>query len=296
MSACNCCEQLPIDVVTLEFRATDLLLFKCGFIETDESGCAELGAIIYQQKVTTYQAEEPTYPGPYTVTETIVYNSETGDCDYVRDPSTDEPPYDDLAGVPFTTTYGSEYTTAALMVNAGNRIESQEFSGEWQDAAIGPQENHYSYSEYFEYIEDDCYPGAWASERKIQIRIAHPPTATGYLKVWLWKRTRVFDPQANTVEPPEDSAFEIYEWQGVPASDDYSVDAVENRIEFEYDVLERPAQNTSVQIVVAKWSLIPEYEPSDPIANGETYELERPSPDCESNGVPTLNEDCPLRE
>lgn len=307
MSACNCCEAFPIDVVTLQFRTSSAILSKCGFLE--DSG----GGFIYGTQIsddpwtfdvdwakadgecysnlTFYKTQtivlQEVDQASQSMTKTLTFNAETCSCDVDANyfyPTSEDPGDVDL----ISRTLTDEYTTTELMENTVGCIP--ELPEEW---TVGES---VSISRIYEELLSCNEAFATYDESIGEVRLTHPPTATGYLKVWLLKRTRDWDSITLTFGPPTDSLFDAYEWIGTPPSPTSGINETANQIISDPIEIVRPEEQQSVEIVVQKWSLIPEYEPTDPIVNEETYELERPTPDCESNGVPTLNEDCPFRE
>lgn len=102
------------------------------------------------------------------------------------------------------------------------------------------------------------------SIQKFKWRLAHPPTGTCYLKVWLQKR---FHPETgtDTVTP-----LAAYEWtgSGSPCFTDATkgVDHADNRITGEPSEEDIPATDGTTTIEIVKFSCIPGYEPdiSDP--------------------------------
>jgi hypothetical protein len=307
MSACNCCEAFPVNVVTFESRTSGAQLSKCGFLKdtggywfyknqiSDDPWTFDVGWALTDgecyQNLTFYKTQtivlQEVDQDSQSMTTTATFNTETCECDF--EATYFYPTSEDPGDVDFISrTLNNEYTTAELAANTVGCIP--EFSEEWTPG------NSVTISRIYE-EQLNCNE-AWATyaESAGQVRIVHPPTATGYLKVWLLKRVRQYDTETLLFGPLTDSQFNVYEWSGTPASNLDGIDSEANRIESAPIEIDRPDEQTSVEVVVQKWSLIPGYEPSDPIVNEETFELERPSPDCESNGVPTLNEDCPLRE
>jgi hypothetical protein len=254
--------------------------------------------------------------GQGTSTRTYEFNAETGDCD-VSVTSSGLP--NDALGelgdggnlIIIDYQLSNEYTNEQLVENTRTQM-SEEFSGEWDSENVAA-------GQYFDDLINDGDAGAFYNETQLQVRIAHPPTASGYLKVWLYKRTRklidyVGDGVGGFVEvysEPINTELEIYEWDGEPANAELGIDDEENRItsdvfavpieevdldfiEIDTEIEQGQVAGNKVEIVVWKYSLLEGYEPDDPIINEETFQLERPDPDCKSNGVPTLNADCPF--
>jgi hypothetical protein len=320
MSACDCCDPFPIDVVMMEGRKIGASLTKCGFNEFDEYGLNyvlpdTLGIVrtgpflstkFFTQEAITIEAEDGEEIGTQgTWTQTLTFNDETGECDSdIVKTGLANTSFDGNISV-VSRTISDEYTNTELIDNTLTQIPD-EFSGEWSTLNNSASR----------YLDDSLYDGIIESnysEERLQVRISHPPTATGYLKVWMLKRVRVLEtPLPVTYSEPTDTPFDVYEWEGEPPSLEHGIDEPENRIVSDPFLVPREetltlqtvtdelgtlnTAETIVEIVVYKWSLIEGYEPADPLTDEETLELERPSPDCESNGVPTLNEDCPFRE
>jgi hypothetical protein len=299
MSACNCCELFPLEF-DLEFRGSGFSSIKCGFTNRDiePESCYD-GSGVFLTITTTWEPGEDDDRGTYVVTETYAWNSETKTCDYTRNPATDEPPYDDVEGS-MTPSYAlsNEYASESLMDNVYNAIEP--ITGEWSIAGgVNPATLR---RELIDKVGEDCYVESLYNESLLEVRISHPPTATGYLKVWLVTRTQTFDQETETYSTAVDAAFQEYEWTGEPADMTIGMNEEGNRIDGETYVLPRPDAQTKVTVEVFKFSFLPGYEPADPVVDEETapdiynptlYALVRPTPDCLSNGVPTLSYECP---
>jgi hypothetical protein len=327
MSACNCCDAFPINVVTLEGRQRGAQLSKCGTNEYDlysftdqwpdpvtngpASGATLLSNKFFLTDVITVEvdgrAQNP--EGQGTSTRTYEFNAETGECD-VSVTSSGLP--NDALGEPgdggflIINNYelSNEYTNAQLIENTRTQIP-EEFIGEWESEG-------FTAAQYLEDLIVDGDPGASYSETQMQVRISHPPTASGYLRVWLYMRTsKLVDYGGNVYGEPINTELEIYEWDGEPTNAELGIDDEENRItsdvfavpieevdldfiEIDTEIEQGQVAGNKVEIVVWKYSLLEGYEPDDPIINEETFQLERPDPDCKSNGVPTLNADCPF--
>jgi hypothetical protein len=326
MSACNCCEAFPIDVVTLQRQKKTASLSKCGFGDYESwdadgawpdtgfggSGTVLTNKFFLQGVLAGLEVDglDPDPEGVGTVTRTYEFNAETGECDLsVVSSGLPENALGDPGDGGFliynsAPVFSNEYTNTQLISNALTQMP-EEFQGEWS-------EDVRAFQTLFDTIEDS-EPSATYTEEQIQVRITHPPTATGYLKVWLWKKVSQLVEAYETYGEPVYSEFEVYEWEGAPNSDQHGINEEENEIISQ--VYEVPREEdppnmvavntltsvgevgfTVVEIFVYKYSLIKDYEPDDPVLNEETFELERPNPDCESNGVPTLNEECSFRE
>lgn len=293
MSACNCCDLFPLEF-DLEHRGEVFSASKCGYTNKslDNEACYD-GNGVFSTLTTTWEPDgnDPAGRTTYVITETQTWDAESKTCVYTRDPETDEPPYDDLAGGSFTYELSAEYTSEELMENVYAALPPIE--GEWEEATVlSPAEIK---RELIDKVGEDCYPKSLYTESSLEVRIAHPPTATCYLKVWLVARTREYDQQTETYGPPTDAAFQIYEWEGAPADMTIGINEQANRVEGETYVVPRPDEaQTKVTIEVFKFSFLPEYEPDDPQVDSENdYAFIRPTPDCLSNGVPTLNAECP---
>jgi hypothetical protein len=286
MSACNCCEEFPVDAPGFEYRSRSNILNKCGFLDSET---------YYFKETTTYtspleggegfskinaETQETEQWNGETLehVKSYEFNADTCVCEFSE---TGYFPEDFGNFDPPTFFYEDEYTDSLLETNNYGCLEKNEFS-EWDNVNEA-------------LAERIIIGGQTASESEMEVRLLHQPTATAYLKVWLWQRERDFDPETAEFSAPTDSLFETYEWSGTPPAPEYGINEPENQIT-EIIAVPRLGPNSSVKIFVAKWSLIEGYEPDDPLVDEETFELSRPSPDCESNGVPTLTEECPFRE
>jgi hypothetical protein len=336
MSACNCCEAFPLNVVTLEGQKKSFSLSKCGFAEFDgysadgvwpDTGFSGSGNLLSTKffltgTLTGIQVDGLAEPvdGEGSVTRTYQFNQETGECDLsvssggLPEDALGQPGDGGFLIYAGDLNLSDEYTNEQLISNASTQAP-EEFSGEWSGSNL-------TASQYLLNARDNDEPSAFGyyEEEQIQVRITHPPTATGYLKVWLWKKVTKLTEWPDTYDgEPSYTEFEVYEWEGAPNSETHGINAQENKVTSSYypvDPEEDPetalqmvdfysddgfvifqgqAARTRVEIFVYKYSLIKNYTPDDPVLNEATFALERPNPDCESNGVPTLSEACPFR-
>lgn len=108
-----------------------------------------------------------------------------------------------------------------------------------------------------DYSED----GTSKTERKAKWRLAHQPSSTCYLKVWL---KRVFTPAATEGNPfpyPEEIDLLPYVWSsGSPCSSPSQVYGPSNE--------ETLSENGSTEIIISKYSYVEGYEPADGEPNG----------------------------
>lgn len=288
---CNCCQLFPF-VFDLEWRGEIFSSSKCGYTNRsiDNEACYD-GNGVFSTLTTTWQPEEndPFDRTTYVITETQTWDAESKTCIYSREPAYDEAPYDDIGGSgSFSYALSNEYTSEELMDNVYAALPPIE--GEWvKSSPVLPAEIK---RELIDKVGDDCYPASLYTESSLEVRIAHPPTATGYLKLWLVKRVRQYDQGTDTYSPPVDEPFQEYEWNGSPNDLNSGVNEESNRINGPIYVLDRPSEQTKITIEILKFSLLPNYEPDNPIVD-ENYNLIRPTPDCKSNGVPTLSNECP---
>jgi hypothetical protein len=339
MSACNCCDAFPTDVIVrntigqtkpdfplfLEWRKLEASLEKCGAREFvlnrfDGNTGADCGDIIAGKSgdYTSFKwllsetislsarSIETSERVSGSQTRTWTYNAETGVCDldvnctgFLNEDSENFEVYE--MG---SRSVSNEYTSETLISNVAAKIPS-EFSGAWQQSP--PLSGPWEYGEYFVNEAASCIrqlieKAGYYDESKIQIRLNHAPTATGYLKVWLGKRTTAYSGEDldDVVSPPIDQTFQIYEWEGEPLDKTKGINEPENRVLSAIFEVERPQPQTQVTIVVWKWSFLRGYEPSDPtradVEPGDDARLVRLPPDCESNAIPTLSQQCPFRE
>jgi hypothetical protein len=312
MSACQCCEEFPTDVLTLEARYRAISANACALYEFEDGNLLELyglgggsGAILstgYNQVTITYTTStysdgtnEPfviergggeliPWTGPVEEVFTVQYNTETCSCETTntgfRPEDGGDQQSDDIE-------FSESYTKPNFISDTSACIS--DFS-EWEGATAAATEVTYALS-----VIDDAVVNIY-SVSDVEFRFTHPPTATGYLKVWIWQRVYDTRDEVGNWVNPVDLPYDTYEWIGQPPDLQYGIDESENKIVSDPFAPERAEENTRVEFFVAKWSLLPGYEPDDPLVDEETFELSRPSPDCESNGVPTLNEECPFRE
>lgn len=328
MSACNCCEPFPLNVVMLQTRSESANVAKCGAtsgnrIALDGELAFFLGGY-FRKVIETY--DDPYGPseqfpegqegwsGSETFTVTYDYDSENGCTETVTfDPAVvgeggiyeNQPTFNLFAG----SNPSNEHTDADIKNEAQDLLVGDygDWGTAWGPSSGGPS-NPSASARYQEVdLSFDADPEIYTLngsylETRLEARIAHPPTATGYLKVWLGKREYNYDASDEAIwVPDKDSGFQEYTWTGEPASEEHSINAEENQIFGESFELIAP-EGKRFDVFVLKWSLIAGYEPDDPVFNEETqqYELDnfgnplRPTPDCKSNGVPQLNSECPF--
>jgi hypothetical protein len=266
MSACNCCDPFPIDILEVQVKSNFVSMQKCGW----PNGIIDLGSGfegidcsgdgIYKKVIIESAAaitsgfmfqinRDPAYFGEQTAYENgtvlehvreYIYNAEEHACDFFESGFT-------LEDAPDYTKYTleNEYTTEELLSNAFAKLyDENQWPEEWQEpvsafeniagacrdfpvakARVGRVE----YSEGGSYywvggiVCDDDDESATANENSscdayaAKIRLVHPPTATGYLKAWINKRTKVFDPETLTYTIESEEELDSYQWQGEPA-------------------------------------------------------------------------------
>jgi hypothetical protein len=301
-SACNCCETIPFLSFRHTIRSKGVTIGECGFIkEGDETN-------LYRQITTTYTETGSgiqLFVGIGSDAGADFYAEvNEGDTTQVtlrREPSEDGCGcerievsgfyWDDPAGVEVDNEYAEVATEAELIESTERCFENQEFFESYED----DRWFDYSFVSSENYIEGGTPAGSYTISES-RLSLIHPPTVSGYLKIWLWQRKWTMvngEYQSQELEP-----FDTYEWSGAPTFPDLGVNAVENRITSpEFEILAE--LGTVIDVFIGKWSLIPDYEPSDPILdpnaeiNAEVSSWIRPSPDCFSNGTPTVNAICP---
>lgn len=313
MNACNCCEQFPIDVITLQSRSRGFFIGRCSYYNEDDGKLYKKVTRIYEDP---WQEDEG-WLGSETITvistktwspRNIIDGFDTcsENIEYIPDISSFPPPYDDASTFQnlLETIWEDEETIQEIEDRYDLLIGLFPEFSEWQNInqPINAENRH-----FFGIIEDhysSSYPDN-SSISESEMRITHPPTASGYLKVWLLKRTYQWtrtEIQIGQFSYPffdweylMDEPFQIYEWTGQPQSLSHGINEEENKI-FSQVWNVTAETNKLTEIYIQKFSLIDGYEPDDPIVNEVNYWFERPSPDCESNGVPTLNIECGFRQ
>jgi hypothetical protein len=301
MSACNCCEFFPTNVATLQSRSEFVSLGKCGYVDDDGNfNLVQTDSYENQFASDFWRELYPGYALPEVIKIIATTNQETCEETITFDPEEQrdeegqpQGPYDDgkTYNNQISEAFSDPFTNNALKTKTSALITGT--YGEWVNASsVTPQANRF-FSTAFSYWAD--FSDYTITNTKV--RIVHPPTATGYLKVWLVKRIFLYSNDEWVFQREE--PFDVYEWEGEPSSAIHSINAEENQVlgdEFDAEV---EADQFRYDIYIQKWSLIPDYEPADPAWNDELEQAnkyERASPDCESNGAPTLNEECPFRE
>jgi hypothetical protein len=305
MSACNCCELFPT------FSGSSLSQPYVLKLEARSKGFS--AAPFY------FQDENGDYFKTITQTDTWVGGPSTILYVDVSDQSLDY-----YGEIDFGSTTESTYTYA--WINCQDVLESASgfYFDERADSQVTTQ-----YSDPFDWPSEavtnveECLTsssfGEWAfagfvEASKIlteigslktyaatvsEYRFKHPPTATGYLKVWLSMVEETYSSEGELLSSSTEP-FTTYEWSGTPPSLNHSINSLENLITSEVFEATPPESHSVVRkIFISKWSMLPEYEPDDPVSVDllfAPYSHTRPDPDCLSNAVPTLNEDCPPPE
>ena len=155
------------------------------------------------QKVNVETQEFSSWDGSaISLVETYTWNPTSCDYEYTETGYTPE----EFAGTSATQQFANEYTNGALVANVFSCLG--EF-GEWSDNSAPTAVRE---------LVDTLY-----TESVIEVRITHPPTATGYLKARLFKRVRTYNSETDTYGAPTDSLLTTYEWTGEPADADYSM-------------------------------------------------------------------------
>lgn len=299
MSACNCCEQFPIEAPLLQVRSRNANAAFCGFYnDADgkfyykaEQTFEDPWAIIEDPGALTEGTFVRTLTKSYDATEDVCNETRTFEPNiYDDEQQMFIPPYDDSSTFNYPIggpEYSEEEAPSAIKERVLNLLG--EYS-EWSQLGLlpVPAAEGFHWGPVFAVVETT------GRITEAEMRLNHYPTATGYLKVWLTVRTFTWDLEEAGWTNPIDSEFAVYEWTGEPASDQHAVDAPQNRITSQVWQI-ACADDQKKDVYIAKYSLIPGYEPEDPLDFNAALSLNRPDPDCESNGVPTLNEDCPFR-
>ena len=306
-SACNCCQQFPIDVVTLQARQKGASFWKCGtnvgnpwedgYFPSPDGQYYQIFKVIFSADFGVYpvlnkvnvETGEMTPWTSGTIEEIFEYswNAETCSCDFSHTGFVPE----DYGSSSATFDWSNVYTDTMLLENTVACIGEY---GEWQNLSPFPPTTlrgfyNLAFTDTPEEVNDSY------SEQLIEVRITHPPTATGYLKVWLWKGVSTY----NGVDCSTStwSLFDTYEWEGEPNDLNFGINEPENLVTSDTFTVPRPDLNTCTKIIVAKWSLIKDYEPDDPLSVDEFdlsgVVINRPTTDCKSNGVPALSAECP---
>lgn len=120
--------------------------------------------------------------------------------------------------------------------------------------------------------------------RKVKFRVEHEPSPTGYLKVWLQKRTTPYTHTQSegscscswVAGTPVYAPAGTYVWDGTPTDGGFRLadktkapDACENFVKqpFPLEVsLEEPSAGSGleVEVIIQKYSFVPDYTPDDP--------------------------------
>jgi len=303
-SACNCCETIPYPALKFETRSKGASVTGCGFTE---------GNAVYRQKKITFTSNgeylqrhtgvgqdegfdfygQVDEGGTTQVTERIEVSLNRCDCMqyYVSGFFWDEVSAYYPPEVYVNVEYSEVVPSEEVIERGESCLDIQQFDV-WSENAFATSEKRY-------------YPHRYSTSVS-ELRLKHPPTVTGYLKIWLWQRTlnistseyQYFDQYTSQNLSP----FAEYVWTGEPNDLNFGVNAEENEITS--DVFGIIAEDTNIRmdVFIGKWSLLPEYEPADPILdpNSDLSQINpnlpswiRPRPDCFSSGTPTVNAICP---
>jgi hypothetical protein len=113
------------------------------------------------------------------------------------------------------------------------------------------------------YVSGQCKQSV--SIQRVKWRIAHPPSVSLYVKVWIQTR---FVPYGSSIGAEDNVLTDInnYVWEGIPADTTKSINSPENKVTGEYHILEPPNENGNVWLEIKKYSFLRDYEPdiSDP--------------------------------
>lgn len=279
-SACNCCDKIPrFDFSELppdlsrdffpfgiRSRTKSASVTPCG-VQNPNDG------LFYKVYTENYELG--------SVTRTYTYDPETNNC---TEEIVADIPEGGGEGSLISVDYSGQITAGELKGYAETRLGLAEYS-EWSNTAT-PTALSYS----------DSNGAAIAIS---EVRGFHPPTFSGFFKMWIDKVTFSWDSDEGRFINPQSGSYDIYEWSGGLLSILHSVNAEENKIYGPTFQLTATDQ-TQFILFIRKFSFLSDYVPNDPNINlgfDATFsfflELDRPSPDCFSNGVPTVNESCP---
>jgi|694.fasta_scaffold37532_3 hypothetical protein len=273
-SACNCCDEIPrfdfsellpdlsIDFYPFEIRSRtkSVAVSACGVQNPDDG-------FYYKMYVETYEIG--------SITRTYTYDPVTNNC--IEEIISDLPEGGG-EGELQSVEYSEQVTPEELIGYAETRLSQVEYS-EWNET-INPVASRYS-----------DFSGAAITVSEVQA--FHPPTFSGFFKMWIDGVNFTWDPDQGFINPQSDP-YDTYEWSGGLQSMSHSVNAEENRIYGPTFNLTAPNQ-TQIILYISKFSFLPDYVPNDPNIDVESGfpVITRPDPDCFSNGVPTVNASCP---
>jgi hypothetical protein len=284
-SACNCCAEslevpaiFSIFICALEYRSKAKSLNRCGFLDSGNYYFKEI--ITYTSpleggegfsKINAETGETEQWNGETLVhVKIFVFNTSTFECDFSE---TGYFPEDFGSFDPPTFSYEDEYTDGIFLSNF-ELIPFSEF-GEW-DLFSEPPAATKTISDFR------------LNQSIIEARIVHKPSISGYLKVWFWLlREEVLEEDVIWTYQQAGS----YEWFG-PIPNTNSISSDENIIYGEpIEVVSTELNEGSTitirkSLVIAKFSFLQGYEPSDPIFNTENGRLTRIENDCQSEGFP----------
>lgn len=314
-SACNCCEKFPVDIFKVEFRQKRVGVGWCGFGVVQEDGTSKYykeyryvrpdqnqflgteGGWLGTETVTFIDRIEYDQSNPYNCIQFCTQTIPDGVFDEFCGPS---PPYDDGASFGDLIEGSEQYLDEITPEETKGYVEqvySEEEFGPWGDTVS----DLFSYS----YQRATRLPSG-NSRLTTQFRIKHPPSATGYLKIWFVKipftwvdgSDGYWTSEGGTIYGDDNSeylfteaeTFYEYVWSGEPQDPSKSINDVANQITSEEIEFSPEEDNVGWLVLMSKYSMIKGYEPSDPI---KFNPYTRPDPDCFSNNIPTVNESCP---
>jgi hypothetical protein len=289
-SACNCCAEVlevpaifSIFICALEYKSKNKSLGRCGF-QNPEDGKIYSRTVRTQSdpfggaKIDVVTQEETEWDGSaiqsISESEFSISSPDTGYCvgsvsGFVSEDTVD---FDE-------TEYFNEYTNEILLSNF-ELIPFSEF-GEFillaEPAAASKS-----------FVPLATAANSTLVQSIVEARITHKPSISGYLKVWFWLlREEVLEDDIIWTYEQAGS----YEWSG-PVPNTNSISSDENIIYGEpIEVISTELNEGSTvvirkSLVIAKFSFLQGYEPSDPIFNTENGTFARVENDCESDGFP----------
>lgn len=317
--ACNCCERPPAHdppvspFFTIESRTKLAGITQCGFFNEQDGKYYKKYIEVYSDPWT----EDPNWSGSPTITivRTRDYNPEWSapidtcleeTIDYIPESIVDidengveflRAPYDDGAtfnsGNFLYSDYEEEITPSQIKQLLLPKFEEAEFipSNFGESPPFGSEPSPpFSFGTFSFGFHFRIGIEAGAIQQS-QFRITHPPSATGYLKIWFDKVIYNWDQELFSWVYVSREPFDAYIWSGGIPNPQNGVNDPENRIISQVFDLQIQ-DDEAYEIAPRKWSMLQQYEPVDPTDIFPIGLTTRPIPDCFSNNFPTVNGDC----
>jgi hypothetical protein len=297
--ACDCCDD-PFIAVDPIFRCEPVLELRFRTIERSKCGY-NVGGVAYKETEQEFECRDDPFGILWTTTrkDAITKTGEYFDpeqftaigtyCSVTTtyDPPTSSSPPLCQCCIPFQAISEliglNEYTDEELRGDILNILQNAPYFPE----GGGFQANQPAMGTY----TADSFTGYG---EQTQYRISHRAIPSCYLKVWIGLQTYEYPSIGNFGSLLNDSN-QIYIWQpsSSPCLPDPTKSAQDDAqiIKSEIYSVDPDETNKITCAFIRKYSFLPDYEPDDPIVVNP-FDISRPDPDCNPNGVPNPNSGC----